>query len=262
MAAAKNDVVLISFDVDGTLIHSVGDRSNQLHKRAFSHALREVFDVETTIDVVQHQGSTDPLILISVLEYHGIPKDKAFERLDELTAAMNAYFTAQVESAGQGLELLPGVAALLQALQAAGPAVATCLVTGNLEPIGWAKMGALGVRDYFTQPLFGGFGSDFCSGNVAESWKDRAELVRIAARRYKDLNGGAGPAAHFHVGDTPMDIKAALAAGAVAVGVTTGIFTSQQLHEAAGSEAATQLITMTDLTDGAAFMRAVGITAQ
>ena len=44
--------------------------------------------------------------------------------------------------------------------------VVTCLVTGNLQPIGWGKMAALGLKDLFSQPPFGGFGSDFCSGNT------------------------------------------------------------------------------------------------
>lgn len=30
---------------------------------------------------------------------------------------------------------------------------------------------------------FGGFGSDFCSGNTEESWRDRAEFVKIAAAK-------------------------------------------------------------------------------
>lgn len=66
----------------------------------------------------------------------------------------------------------------------------TCLVTGNLEPIGWAKMRALGLFDLFSAPCFGGFGSDTCSGNIGESWKDRAELVRIAAGRAQQLSSG------------------------------------------------------------------------
>jgi len=83
--------------------------------------------------------------------------------------------------------------------------VATCLVTGNLEPIGWGKMGALGVAHLFTpspiQPPggsgkppkgFGGFGSDYCSGDVDEMWRDRAEFVRIAARRCGEAVPGAG----------------------------------------------------------------------
>jgi hypothetical protein len=31
--------------------------------------------------------------------------------------------------------------------------VATCLVTGNLEPIGWGKMAALGIDNLFSKPL-------------------------------------------------------------------------------------------------------------
>jgi phosphoglycolate phosphatase len=42
----------------------------------------------------------------------------------------------------------------------------------------------------------------------------------------------AGPIkAKFHVGDTPNDIQAAIKVGAVPVGVTTGIFTTEQLQE-------------------------------
>lgn len=69
------------------------------------------------------------------------------------------------------LLLLPGVWMLLepnlpgnlsQTFLQARPDVACCLVTGNLEPIGWGKMAALGVQDLFTAPCFGGFGSDYC----------------------------------------------------------------------------------------------------
>jgi hypothetical protein len=68
---------------------------------------------------------------------------------------------------------------------------------------------------------FGGFGSDFCSGNTAEMWKDRCEFVRLAAVKAGTLHPGS-LAGRVHVGDTPMDIAAALGAGAGALGVTTG----------------------------------------
>jgi hypothetical protein len=61
-------------DVDGTLIHSAGPRANRLHKEAFSAAFAEVFEIDTNIDVVPHHGSTDPLILIKVLQHHGVDK--------------------------------------------------------------------------------------------------------------------------------------------------------------------------------------------
>ena len=34
-----------------------------------------------------------------------------------------------------------------------------------------------------------GFGSDFCSGNTVETWRDRAEFVRVAAKKCADLHG-------------------------------------------------------------------------
>lgn len=68
---------------------------------------------------------------------------------------------------------------------------------------------------------FGGFGSDFCSGNTAEMWRDRCEFVRLAPVKAGALHPGS-LAGRVHVGDTPMDVAAALGAGAGALGVTTG----------------------------------------
>ena len=44
-----------------------------------------------------------------------------------------------------------------------------------------------------------------------------------------------GLRARFHVGDAPMDVSAAEAAGAQAIGVTTGIYTRQELANAGQS---------------------------
>lgn len=35
-----------------------------------------MFGVDTHIDVVKHHGSTDPLIVIKVMQHHGLEKDK------------------------------------------------------------------------------------------------------------------------------------------------------------------------------------------
>lgn len=45
-------------------------------------------------------------------------------------------------------------------------------------------MEALGIKHLFSEPYFGGFGSDYCNpDNSEQSWKDRAELVKIAAQK-------------------------------------------------------------------------------
>ena len=63
---------LLTFDVDGTLIKSVGENANRFHKNAFSYGFKKIFGLDTTIDVVSHHGSTDKLIIRSVLAYHEI----------------------------------------------------------------------------------------------------------------------------------------------------------------------------------------------
>lgn len=45
--------VLITFDVDGTLMHSTGQSANLLHKKAFSYAMKEVFGIDGTIDDIK-----------------------------------------------------------------------------------------------------------------------------------------------------------------------------------------------------------------
>lgn len=46
-----------------------------------------------------------------------------------------------------------------------------------------------------------------------------------------------GVKAGFHIGDTPMDVQAAIAAGSIAVGVTTGVYTREQLEQSANGAA-------------------------
>ena len=38
---------------------------------------------------------------------------------------------------------------------------------------------ALGIRHLFSEPPFGGFGSDFCGMDVNKGAEDRAQLVRL-----------------------------------------------------------------------------------
>jgi len=247
---------LVSFDVDGTLVRSLSTPhapANALHKEAFAAAFRACFGLETAIDRVRHDGGTDPLILVKVLvEAHGVGAEAAAAALPAMQRAMVEHFAAAEEDddergggaggarprarPGDGLELLPGARETLAALSAL-EGVATCLVTGNLEPIAWGKMRALGVDSLFTAPApSGGYGSDHCSGDTAEGgmWRDRAELVRIARRRAEAGSGGTGPlSGHWHVGDTPADVRAALAAGAGAVAVATGAFSAAELRAAA-----------------------------
>lgn len=69
-----------------------------------------------------------------------------------------------------------------------------------------------------------------------------------------------GPPRIVHFGDTPNDIKAAVAAGAVPVGLATGAFSLEQLRDAArklGAEGTAVLLP--DLTDTGRVLDAIDL---
>jgi phosphoglycolate phosphatase-like HAD superfamily hydrolase len=163
--------------------------------------------------------------------------------------ALDYYATESAEKdasfASKGIRALPGVAALLEMLHqhsrrnSTDTNVIVALCTGNLEPIGWLKMQALGLKPFFTAPALGGFGSDYWGQDTKKASEDRAQLLRVARQKAEaSLKKGESPTAdigtidrHVHVGDSPFDIKAAELAEAVPLGVTTGVFSEQELRE-------------------------------
>ena len=84
--------------------------------------------------------------------------------------------------------------------------VAVGLVTGNLEPIAWGKMQALGLLEAFSEPHFGGFGSDYCSGAHQASRRLPACHLQRAARAPAVRSASAlfGLAQALHIGCTAM----------------------------------------------------------
>ena len=135
------------------------------------------------------------------------------------------------------------VAALARRPPARGPAgtalerhapVLQSVLTGNLRPLAELKLGAAGF----------GPALDLEAGAYGDAHEVRAELVGIARRAAAARYGTSfdGPATVL-VGDTPLDVAAALATGARAVAVATGGFCFADLA-AAGAH-----VTLPDLTD-------------
>lgn len=124
-------------------------------------------------------------------------------------------------------------------LPPAGPSrrVHQSVLTGNVRQLAEVKLDALGLRN----------GLDLCIGAYGEDHEDRTQLVHVARRRAAGVHGRSADAfdgtATVVIGDTPLDISAALDAGARAVGVATGSFAAADLM-AAGAHAV-----LPDLTD-------------
>ena len=92
------------------------------------------------------------------------------------------------------------------------------LVTGNLEPIAYAKLGRAGLNGYFS---FGGFGSDNA---------DRSLMVKKALDIAKNQFGFNGDKI-FVIGDTPRDVEAAKVYNLKTIAVATGMYSVKELRD-------------------------------
>src|SRR5580704_18080844 len=134
------------FDIDGTLLVS----RDRVHRNALHQAMREAYDVDTTIDGIAYHGKTDLGILRAALERVGISGDR-FEA--NLPAALEA--VCREVSANANLiasTVCPAIPQVLAELQAAGKLLG--LASGNLESVGWLKVEVAGLREFFSFGCF------------------------------------------------------------------------------------------------------------
>jgi len=208
---ADADVYL--FDIDGTLLNC----HDGVHYHAFHLALRQVYGTELMIDGVPVHGNTDVGILRAVARKTGL-SDVEFEaRLPAALDVMRA--SAAQHEAELHPQLCRGAAELLRELKRRGKPLG--VVSGNLETIGWAKLRAAGLREFFA------FGS-FCeiSSGERELRRDIFAQGLQLARQF----AGAGIATCF-VGDTPSDIAAARELGVPIIALAGGTYDAATLAE-------------------------------
>jgi len=119
-------------------------------------------------------------------------------------------------AASSGYKVLAGVDELLPRLCKAGFLLG--ITTGAVEAAAHIKLARANLNRFFS---FGGYGSDSA---------DRGELTRRAIERAGEILGSALESQRVLVlGDTPKDIAAAHAAGAIGVGVASGHYSKDEL---------------------------------
>jgi phosphoglycolate phosphatase len=212
------------FDVDGTIIRA-GDPA---HRAAFDAALARVYGVPATLDGIPLGGMIDRAIARLALAPHGLGADVVDAGLADLVDAMGAGYRAAVGAGERRSWLLPGVEEAAMRLRAAG--VTTGVLTGGARPVVEAKLAAAGVDALFPGGAYG------------DQADERAALVPLAVA---DLGGTPGTPVVV-VGDTPLDVEAAHAAGVPCLGVATGRWSADELV-ACGADAV-----VPDLADPAA----------
>jgi phosphoglycolate phosphatase len=216
--------LLLLFDIDGTLV-----RSRPLtHQQAMARAAVEVFGLpastdENSVRAVEPWGKTDRWILEDVLKAAGRdapPTDDELARWEQAAVAIYE----EIEN-GEADDVDRRHAEVLRRLETDGHALS--LVTGNLEPIARRKLELRGLGRFFPAGQ-GGFGSD---------GRERAELVRIAQRRAGDRPSEET----VLIGDTPLDVQAALDAGVRAIGVAGSRYSRSDLLHAGAAAAVDDL---------------------
>jgi phosphoglycolate phosphatase-like HAD superfamily hydrolase len=225
--------LLVLWDVDHTLINAGG-----VGIQVYEHAFREMWGLEVPKVRVSMAGRTDRAIAVELLTVAGLADPHAHIAQFQALQAEHAP-TLAAEMAAQG-KVLPGVREAIAAVAQGRPGlrVVQSLLTGNVRALAEVKLGALGLTDHL----------DFDAGAYGTESEIRADLVPVA-RRNAEARYGAdfSGAATVLVGDTPLDVEAALTTGARAVGVATGSFTVEQLL-AAGAHAALPDLSSTPAT--------------
>jgi len=203
--------VLVLFDVDETLIHTGGSGA-----RSWKAAFTKLYGIPADIAAHTSAGETDPEVARAT--FKGVlnrdPSD------DELGRLYAAYLLNMADDIGtsEGYKVLPGAEETLVQLSDAG--VMLGLVSGAMEGAARAKLWPANLNRYF---IFGAYGSDS---------PDRAELTGLAIEKAIRMHAQLNPDQVYVVGDTPRDIEAAQAEGAVSIGVASGHYSVDQLTAA------------------------------
>jgi len=232
-AEAASPPVVVLFDIDGTLVLTGGAGG-----RAMTMAFRELFAIDNAFHGIPLPGRTDAWILSDAVSAHGIPRDSP--DLARFTDVYFRHLTIELDKPAPGKAVMPGVRELLDAL-AGRDDYYLALLTGNYEIAARMKLEYFDLWRYFA---CGAFGDDA---------PDRNGLLPKAVARVAAC-GGPHIAAHEAVviGDTPLDVACAAAAGARSIAVATGNYSVSELR-AAGAD-----VVMQDLSDTAAVLAAIG----
>jgi phosphoglycolate phosphatase-like HAD superfamily hydrolase len=206
---------LVLFDIDGTLITSGGAGA-----RSWSYAFEQLHGIPANIGSHTEAGETDPIVARKTFE-GALGREPTEPELAAIFALYLRRLSEEVATS-EGYRVLDGAAERLESLSDAGFMLG--IVSGAMEGAARVKLSRARLDRFF---LFGGYGTDSA---------DRTKLTTAAIARASMLHHHPlNPAHVFVVGDTPLDVAAAQAAGTVSVAVASGSYSVDELT-AAGAD--------------------------
>jgi phosphoglycolate phosphatase-like HAD superfamily hydrolase len=155
-------------------------------------------------------GDTAPAHVRRALRTVGVPKAEIDAGLPRWCETFSNHYVRLLAAADTSHWQL--------AAEAAAAVEHRALLTGNPPAVAHARMERLGVGNLFPRGQ-GAFGCER---------EQRSELFELARKRAGDWP----PEGTVAVGDTPLDVSSAHAAGCLCIAVTTGNYPSEQLKEA------------------------------
>jgi phosphoglycolate phosphatase-like HAD superfamily hydrolase len=205
--------VLLLFDIDGTLVHTLG-----AGVRAMNRAFARLHGRGDALDRVPVAGRPDRAIVTEALRGIGVePTD------EDIDAVGRAYFEELPgelrQLSGDGFGVLPGVGTLLDWIDGRSHLVMG-LLTGNFESGAAIKLTHF---DLWRRFRFGAFG---------DRHLNRRDLVPVAMARARDEGLHLPMSRVVVIGDTPLDVDCAHTHGAIAVAVATGNYSAGELASA------------------------------
>jgi phosphoglycolate phosphatase-like HAD superfamily hydrolase len=207
---------LVLFDIDGTILLTTG-----AGRRAIAAALADEVGSHDAFERVRFDGKTDPQIVCELLEATGHERARDQDFVEQVCRRYVGLLAEELTLPRSRATLMPGIAALLDRLEAEN-GVILGLLTGNVAEGAALKLAAAGIAP--ERFLVGAYGSDS---------PHRPDLPAIAARRAW-AHFGRVPTGRevVIIGDTPADVECGRAIAARAIAVATGGYSVEALASA------------------------------
>ena len=213
---------LILFDIDGTLIDTLGAGIN-----AVGRAGRELHGDHFDESRVEYAGRLDPVIFRDLLRAHKVPDDQ--HAVDAFRERYGAYLHEAIDGHAGACA---GALALVDALEPLEHATLG-LLPGNYPETGSIKLRACGFEP-------GRFTIHVWSTDAPGPEPVRSDMPPVGIERWRTLLNGDAPTDPRRVvivGATPEDVKCAKAHDCRCLGVATHRYSAQDLFDSGADHA-------------------------